>query len=271
MAEVDALVSPADAPATPLPPLRFRWLPVWRRNSLVWRKLAIPSLLGNFGDPLLYLLALGYGLGALVGELEGMPYITFLASGIVASSAMNTATFEALYSAYTRMTQQQTWAGMLAAPLDVDDIVLGEMIWAGSKSVISAGAILAVATLLGVVHGWSVIWIIPIALLVGICFAAMALVVTSVSVSYDFFMYYFTLLITPMMLFCGVFFPLSRLPDWVQTFASFLPLTHAVWLIRPLATGKVPEHVLLSIFVLATYAAVGFTLATVLLRRRLRN
>ena len=156
-----------------------------------------------------------------------MPYITFLASGIVCSSAMNTATFEALYSAYTRMTTQQTWAGMLAAPLDVDDIVLGETIWAGTKSLFSAAAILVVAALLGIVRGPRALLVLPIAMLVGTCFAAMALVVTAISKNYEFFLYYVTLVVTPMMLFCGVFFPLQGLPAPLRSIAALLPLTHA--------------------------------------------
>src|SRR5262249_54886100 len=156
--------------------------------------------------------------------------------------AMNTATFEALYSAYTRMTTQQTWAGMLAAPLDVDDIVMGETIWAGTKSLFSAAAILVVAAVLGIVHGPRALLVLPIALLVGTCFAAMALVVTALSKNYEFFLYYVTLVITPMMLFCGVFFPLQGLPPALRAVASVLPLTHAVWLIRPLMTGGWPEH-----------------------------
>ena len=98
------------------PQLSGRFIAVWLRNLRVWRKLMLPSLLGNFGEPVLYLLALGYGLGQFVGEVESMPYMVFLASGIVCSAAMTGATFEALYSAYTRLTQQQTWAAMLAAP-----------------------------------------------------------------------------------------------------------------------------------------------------------
>ena len=254
-----------------LPSLSRRWIPVWRRNVLVWRKLLVPSLLGNFGDPLLYLLALGYGLGSLVGELEGMPYIAFLASGIIASSAMNTATFEGLYSAYTRMTQQQTWSGMLAAPLDVDDIVLGEIMWAASKSVISAAAILVVASFLGVIHGAGALLVVPVAFLIGLCFASLALTVTAVSVSYDFFLYYFTLVITPMMLFCGVFFPLGRLPEWMQAAALALPLTHGVALVRPLAAGALPAHAWIHVAVLLAWTAGGLTLATFLLRRRMQH
>ncbi len=251
------------------PSLSFRWVRVWRRNSLVWRKLSIPSLIGNFGDPLLYLLALGYGLGSFVGTMQGMPYITFLASGIVCSSAMNTATFEALYSAYTRMTTQQTWAGMLATPLDVDDIVLGEMMWAGSKSLISAGAILCVAAMLGLVDGATSLLALPVVLLVGVCFAAMALVITAVSKSYDFFMYYFTLVVTPMMLFSGVFFPLKGLPAGIQWAAHALPLTHGVEIIRPLMIGEAPERALFHLGVLFAWTAVSYWLASGLLRRRM--
>jgi lipooligosaccharide transport system permease protein len=251
------------------PSLSLRWIPVWRRHLLVWRKLSLPSLVGNFGDPLLYLLALGYGLGRFVGSMDGMPYITFLASGIVCSSAMNTATFEALYSAFTRMTTQQTWAGMLAAPLDVNDILMGEMMWAGSKSLISAGAILVVAGVLGVAHGAQMLLVLPAALLIGVCFAAMALVVTAISKSYEFFLYYVTLVVTPMMLFCGVFFPLQTLPPPLQWVAAFLPLTHGVEIIRPLMTGRWPHATALHVAVLLACTATCYWAATELVRRRL--
>lgn len=251
------------------PALSGRWLPVWRRNFLVWRKLLAPALLGNVLEPLLYLVALGYGLGSLVGPVEGLDYFAFLASGFACASAMNTATYEGLYSVYTRMAIQQTWAAMLAAPLHVDDIVLGEMIWAGTKSLISGAVILVVASALGAVHGWQALWALPVILLTGICFGALALVVTAKAHGYDFFMYYFTLLITPMFLFSGVFFPLDGLPEGVRWVAAILPLTHAVELVRPLMTGTTPQQIALHLSVLVAYTAVSFYLATALMRRRL--
>jgi lipooligosaccharide transport system permease protein len=252
-----------------LPVLSMRWLPVWQRNMLVWRKLSIASLLGNFGEPLLYLLALGYGLGSFIGTMQGMPYIAFLASGIVCGSAMNTATFEGLYSAYTRMTMQQTWAGMLATPLNIDDIVLGEMIWAGSKSILSVFPILVIAALMGLVDSWQALWVLPVVLLVGICFGAMALVITAFARSYDFFMYYFTLVVTPMFLFSGVFFPLEQMPRAVQWGAQLLPLTHAVAIVRPLMTVQTLHHVVPHLLVLLAYTTIAFYCATLLVRRRL--
>lgn len=252
-----------------LPRFSLRCFPVWRRNAQVWLKLSGPSLVGNFGEPLLYLLALGYGLGGFIGEVDGLPYIVFLATGIVCSSAMNTATFECLYSAYTRMKVQETWSAMLAAPLSLDDIVLGEALWAGTKSLISAGAILLVAALLGLVDGWQAVGVLPLAFLLGSCFGAMALVVTAISPSYDFFLYYFTLVITPMFLLSGVFFPLESVPGWVQAGVQLLPLYHIVEVVRPLMTGRPLDGVIGHLLVPILYGLAALWLALAMLRRRL--
>ncbi len=245
-----------------------RWFAVWRRNARVWHKLAGPALLGNIGEPLLYLLALGYGLGALVGQVEGMDYLAFLASGFVCASVMNTASFEGIYSAYTRMAVQDTWTAMLHTPLDVNDILLGETLWAASKATLSALFILIVAALLGAVDGWMALAVLPVALLTGTTFAAMALVVTAVSRSYDFFLYYFTLLLTPMLLFGGVFFPLQGMPSWLQQAAQLLPLTHAISLVRPLMSGVWPQHSGWHLAVLLGYAVLALWLAGRLIQRR---
>lgn len=249
----------------------WRWYPIWARNARVWRKLLGPALLGNIGEPLLYLLALGYGLGSFLGELEGLPYVVYLASGMVCASAMNTASFEGMYSAYTRMAVQNTWVGMLTAPLDIRDVVLAEVIWAGTKGLISVAAILLVASLMGLVVDARAILVLPLAWLVGCCFAAMALVVTAVARNYDFFLYYFTLLITPMLLLSGVFFPVHSMPELVQTGARALPLYHAIALMRPLMIGQVPTDILLHLSVLLGYTLLALPLATRLIRRRLLN
>ena len=131
------------------PQLSSRCLQVWRRNLLVWRKLAITSVLGNLADPMLYMLALGYGLGALLPKVDGMPYITFLAAGTVCYSTMNSATFEALYSAFSRMHVQRTWDAIMNAPMSLDDIVFAEALWAATKSFLSGMAILVIIWVLG--------------------------------------------------------------------------------------------------------------------------
>jgi lipooligosaccharide transport system permease protein len=251
------------------PQLTLRFLQVWRRNFLVWRKLAIPSMLGNLADPMLYMLGLGYGLGSLLPEVDGTPYITFLAAGTVCYSTMNSATFEALYSAFSRMHVQKTWGAILNAPVGLDDVVLAETAWAASKSVLSGVAIVAVIWILGISHSPLTLFLVPLTLLIGLAFASLGLTVTALSPSYDFFLYYFTLVITPMVLLCGVFFPVNQLPPMLQAVSACLPLTHAIDIARPLVNGEVPQSLWLHIAVLAAYGSIGFCLALVLTRRRL--
>jgi lipooligosaccharide transport system permease protein len=252
-----------------LPRLSLRFAHVWRRNRLVWRKLAIPSMLGNLADPMLYMLGLGYGLGAMLPEVGGMPYIAFLAAGTVCSSTMMSASFEAMYSSFSRMHVQRTWDAIMNAPVELEDVVIGEAVWAASKALLSGAAVLLVAAALGLVASPLGLWVLPVVFLTGLAFAGLGLVMTSLSPSYDFFMYYFTLAITPMMLACGVFFPLEQLPDWLQSAAQVLPLTHAVALARPLMNGAMPEGTALHLLVLAAYAAISLYLALLLARRRL--
>lgn len=242
---------------------------LWRRNLLVWRKLAIPSMLGNLADPLLYMFGLGYGLGRMLEDVNGMSYIGFLAAGIICSSTMMSASFEAMYSAFSRMQMQKTWEAILNAPLTLDDVLLGELVWAASKSFLSGSAVLIVAAALGLVPSPLALAVVPVIFLTGLAFAGLGLIMTALSPSYDFFMYYFTLCVTPMMLLCGVFFPLDQLPAAAQVAAQLLPLTHAVSLARPLVSGTVPPSWLLHIAVLAAYALAAFYVALALTRRRL--
>jgi lipooligosaccharide transport system permease protein len=251
------------------PQLSLRFLHVWRRNLLVWRKLAIPSMLGNLADPLLYMFGLGYGLGRMLEDVGGMSYIAFLAAGVICSSTMMSASFEAMYSGFSRMHVQKTWDAILNAPLTLDDVLVGELVWAASKSFLSGSAVLIVAAVLGLVPSPMAIAVIPLIFLTGLAFAGLGLIMTALSPSYDFFMYYFTLCVTPMMLLCGVFFPLNELPAPAQLLAQALPLTHAVALARPLVNGTVPPTWLLHIAVLAAYAAGSAYVALALTRRRL--
>ena len=252
-----------------LPRLRAGALAVWRRNILVWRKLFVPALLMNFGEPVLYLLGLGFGLGHFVGDMSGMSYLAFLASGIIASSAMTTASFEGMYSVFTRMVPQKTYEAILATPLEVDDILAGEMLWCATKSLFSGIAILAVATLLGVVAGWQALWVLPVVFLIGLCFAGPAMIMSSLASNYDFFNYYFVLVITPMFILCGVFYPIATLPAAAQGAVQFLPLTHAVMLTRSLVAGVELTQPLVHIGVLAVYAGISYYVAVILVRRKL--
>jgi lipooligosaccharide transport system permease protein len=252
-----------------MPELSLRWLPVWRRNLLVWRKLAIASVLGNIADPLLYMLALGYGIGSFIPEIDGMKYIAFIGTGMVCQSAMFTASFEAMYSAFSRMHMQRTWEAIINAPLSLDDVLFAEWMWAGTKSVISVLAILGVIMVLGYGHSWLAIWVLPLGFVIGLTFGAFGLVMNSLAPGYDFFTYFFTLVLTPTLLLSGVFFPVEQMPAALRVAASILPLSHAIDIARPLLSGKVPDNIVLHIAVLLAYACAAYYVALVLTRRRL--
>ncbi len=263
------------------PRLSWRFWPVFLRNLLVWRKLAIPSLVGNIAEPLMWLFAFGYGMGALVGQITlpgaaagadvKVPYILFLASGSICMSAMNAATFEALYSAFSRMHVQKTWDGIMNAPVSLDDVVLAEMLWAAFKSLFTVSAILLVMLCLGISHSPKLLLAWPILLGVGVTFSCIALVFNALAKSYDFFTYYFTLCITPMMFLSGIFFPLEQLPPLVRLLSQGLPLTNAVALVRPLFMDEWPHQAWQHGLVLLAYSVGGFWLALALTRRRFRG
>ena len=252
----------------------FRFWPVFLRNLLVWRKLAIPSLVANIAEPLMWLVAFGYGLGALVGEVtlgeDKVPYILFLASGSICMSAMNAATFEALYSAFSRMHVQKTWDGILNAPMRLNDVLLAEMLWAAFKSLFTITAILGVRMALGITHSWKLLAAWPILLCVGITFSCIALIFNALAKGYDFFTYYFTLFLTPMMFLSGVFFPRDQLPGLVRDISAWLPLTQAIALVRPLFLDQWPADAALHLGVLGVYAFIGWKIALHLTQKRFR-
>jgi lipooligosaccharide transport system permease protein len=271
------------APVSPsiwrAPDLSLRWWPVFLRNFLVWRKLALPSLIGNIAEPLIWLVAFGYGMGALVGQVHvvtaagavQVPYLLFLASGSICMSAMQAASFEALYSAFSRMQVQRTWDGIMNAPVGLDDILLAEMLWAGFKAIFTVTAIMLVMLALQISHSPKLLlaWVVLAG--TGIVFSSLALIFNALAKGYDFFTYYFTLFMTPMMFLSGVFFPLEQLPRAVQVVAAWLPLSNAVALVRPLFMDRWPDDALLHLAVLAAYAVVAFWIALAMTRRRFRT
>ena len=256
------------------PDLSLRWWPVFLRNLLVWRKLAIPSLVGNIAEPLMWLVAFGYGMGALVGQVQlggtTVPYILFLASGSICMSSMNAASFEALYSAFSRMHVQKTWDGIMNAPVSLDSIVLAEMLWAAFKAIFTVTAILFVMLGLGISASPKLFAAWLVLLGAGITFSCIALIFNALAQGYDFFTYYFTLFLTPMMFLSGVFFPRAQLPGPLRAVSDWLPLTNAVELVRPMFMDQWPAHPLRGAVVLAAYAVVSFWVALALTRRRFR-
>jgi lipooligosaccharide transport system permease protein len=244
-------------------------LRVWRRDFECWKRYAAAFFVVALGEPLFYLLAIGYGLGHFVSDIGGAPYAVFLAPGIIASAAMNSASFETTFGSFTRMTEQNTYTAILATPCSVADIVAGDILWAATKSFLSAMFVLLVTGLLGLLPSPLALALAPLAFLIGVMFGSLGMVVTGRAPSYDFFSYYFTLGISLMFLFSGVFFPLEILPAWARAVAWVLPLTHAVHICRAFTAGMPSLGLLANLGWMVVVTVAAFLLAERLVRRRL--
>jgi lipooligosaccharide transport system permease protein len=210
---------------------------VWQRHWTVYTKLYKSSFALNFAEPALYLVAMGFGLGAFVPDIHGQPYIRFIAPGIIASSSVFAAVYECTYGTYIRMTFQKTFDAILATPVNLDDLVAGELIWGATKSVIFGVTITIVVTLFGLVDSPLIILAIPFVFLCGLIFAQLSVMFAAVVPGIDFFSYFYTLFMTPLFLFSGIFFPLDTLPPAVAKIAFFTPLYHLVNVCRALSAG----------------------------------
>ena len=245
-----------------------RALRVWRRNLESWKRFAVSFFVANLGEPIFFLLAMGYGLGRFVADIGGVPYAVFLAPGIIASAAMNAASFETTFGSFTRMEEQHTYVAILATPCSVADIVAGDILWAATKSALAVCLIVVITAVFGLLPSPLALALLPVGFLIGLMFGGLGMVVTARSPSYDFFSYYFTF-ISMMFLFAGVFFPLEGLPRWAQGLAWALPLTHAVRICRAFANGTPDVHLLGDFAWIAVVTAVVFVMAERLVRRRL--
>lgn len=182
---------------------------------------------------------MGFGLGAFVPDIHGQPYIKFIAPGIIASSAMFAAVYECTYGTYIRMTYQKTFDAILATPINLNDLVAGELVWGATKSLIFGATITIVITLFGLVESWLIIFSLPVVFLSGLIFAELSLIFCAIVPGIDSFSYFYTLFMTPLFLFSGIFFPLDAMPSAVQYLASFTPLYHLVNVCRSFSTGSV--------------------------------
>lgn len=218
-----------------------RALRVWQRNFTVYTKLYKSSLALNFVEPVLYLAALGLGLGVFVKEVEGIPYINFIAPGIIASSAMFATAYECTYGTYVRMFYQKTFDAILATPVNIDDLIAGELIWGASKSMLYGTIIMAVISAFGLVSSPLILVAIPVLFFSGLIFAEISVMFVAIVPGIDSFNYFYTLFMTPMFLFSGIFFPVDTLPPLVQKIAFFTPLYHLVNVCRSAALGKLQD------------------------------
>lgn len=244
-------------------------LAVLRRNLRVWRRFMLASAAGDLAEPVLYLIALGYGLGAMITDVQGMSYIRFIAPGLVIVAILYSASFEATYGTFTRMVPQHTFEGVLATPVGVSEVVLAEILYAATKSTVAGCAVVLVVAALGLFESWSLALVPLLCILCGFMFGGLAVLVTCLSPSYDFFNYYFTLAMTPMVLFGGVFFPLEQLPVWAWWICWANPLTHAAQAAHHLFAGNLDMDLVGHLAWLGVAAGLPIWPAIKLMRRRL--
>ena len=211
---------------------------VWNRDFFYFKKYLISSIFWSFTEPVLYILAFGYGLGFFVGQIDGIPYMLFVAPAILATAAMQGAVFESTYSSFTKLRVQKTYETIMMTPVSVEDVVAGEILWGATKSFFGVLGVMAVFAVMNMVHGFQPWLSLPVLFLICCTMSAMSMVVTSFARDYDSFTYYFSLIITPMGLLAGTYFPLNHFPKWAQTAAWIMPLTHGVLVVRSLFLSR---------------------------------
>ena len=244
---------------------------VWRvvqRNGRVWWKYKVPSLVGNLGQPLLFLVAFGFGMSQHE-TVAGHTYLQFIAPGLAASAVMYSAAFEATYGSYTRLSTQSTFEGILMTPITLEELALGEVTWGAIKGLISGLVMIGVMPLFGL---WPSPWVAllpPFLFVAGILFAALGLIMTALATNYDFFNYFVSLIITPLFLFSGIFFALDQLPYPTREILQFTPLTPVVEVSRMLCYGEPRPGWQLMAAAVTILALAATLLAARLLRRRL--
>ncbi|MDD1673067.1 MAG: ABC transporter permease [Methanomicrobiales archaeon] len=251
-------------------PVSYRVWKVWRRNlgsfMRTWKVNFIPPFL----EPILYLLALGLGVGSFITEVNGVSYSRFIAPALVSIAVMNAAFFECTYSSYVRMYYQKTFDAMIATPLSIEEVIAGELLWGATRSVIYAVLMFPVLLVFGVIDLPSSFLIFPFAVLAGLLFAALGMCFTAITPSIDGLNYPSFLLITPMFLFSGTFFPLSLLPSFIQVIAfAFLPLAHVVRVIRCFTLNSFSPDVLISLAWVLGATLVLSTISIRLMKKRL--
>jgi lipooligosaccharide transport system permease protein len=246
-----------------IPRLTFRVWAVWRRNFDVFTKTIRVNFLPSLLEPILYLLAFGFGLGGFIPSIQGQSYIAFIAPALVAISVMNGSFFECTFASFVRMYFQKTFDAIVATPVSVEEVVAGELLWGATRATVNTTIVLAVVAAFGLVKSPLFLLVIPLAFFGGLMFASMAMCFTSLAPNIDFFNFPSFLFLTPMFFLCGTFFPLTSLPVAAQAIATaLLPLTHVVNLTRGLVTGHVEPILGMSPAVLLTVSFIWIIAVT---------
>ncbi len=253
-----------------VPKLTYRVGKVWLRNKDVFMKTYKTNFLPSLIEPILYLLAFGFGLGSFVELIDGQPYINFMAPAIIGISMMFSSFYKCTYASFVRMYFQKTFDAIIATPVAIEEVITGEILWGATRSLINSSIVLGVLVAFGLITSPLLLLIPAVAFLVGLLFAAIGMCFTAIVPNIDSFNYPAFLFITPMTLMSGTFFPLASLPQFLQIFAQIcLPLTNAVAVTRGLALGTFEASLLLNLAWMLILAPIFCILAVNLMKRRL--
>jgi lipooligosaccharide transport system permease protein len=247
-------------------------LAVWKRNFAMYRRSWKLNILPNFFEPLLYLVSMGIGVGAYISSMGGVSYLEFLAPGLVAVAAMNGASFEVTYNAFVRLNFEKTYESMLTTPIQPEDVLAGEILWAMTRSTLYGGAFLIVIAAWGLVPPQNALLAFPLVPLAGLLFASIGIAFALRIPTIELFSFYFTLFLTPLCLFSDVFFPLKeRLdPVWFPL-AEALPLLHPVRLMRHAFRAEAAPILLWDLAYVLVLSGLLLLVARRVIRARLRG
>ncbi|HEY2932327.1 MAG TPA: ABC transporter permease [Acidobacteriota bacterium] len=250
------------------PSLRFA-MRVWERNFRVFIKYWPGAVLAYFIDPVFYLLIFGVGLGGYLNQMQNESYLEFIAPGIVFGSAMLTVCMECTYGSFTRMEIQKTFQAIITTPLNLEEVIAGEILWGASKGFLVSAIVMLVVLGFGLLHSALAVLIIPLVLLEGLLMAAISLIVTSYASTYEYVNYFYALFYAPAFYLSGIFFPLERFPVWLQYVAYLSPMTPLVLIARALNKGVLAWWMLGPVAWLLVLTFFASALAIYRMKRRL--
>jgi lipooligosaccharide transport system permease protein len=251
--------------------LSYRIYHVFVRNMISYKRFVFTTFLVSLVEPLFYLITFGIGMGAYMGLFGGKPYLNFLVPGVLVSSVMMSSSFECMYGTFVKLIHERLYDSLIATPVSAEDAIAGDIAWGAFRGLISGTLMMLVAMAMGVLPAspFRIAFVMGLMVLVGGLFASLGMIVTSFAPNFDFFNYYSELVITPMLFFSGVFFPLDRFPDWMKTFAQVLPLTHAVNISRAVFSGEVRSGLWLSVLYVLALGTGAFIFGVKRMKKRL--
>lgn len=230
-------------------------------------------IFSGFFEPIFFLLGVGYGVGSMVGQVDTggrtIPFAAFVAPGMLAASCMNGAITDGFFNVFFKLNFQGTYDGILATPMGVRDVALGEMLWAQFRGVLYAAGFLVVMAVLDLTQSWWALAALPAAFLVSLAFAAMAIAITSFASKIQHLDTVMGFIVMPLFLLSGTFFPISVYPVPLQIVVQLTPLYHGAQLLRGLTTGTIGPELALHIAYLVAMTLAGLFVAARHLEKRI--